>query len=283
MNMKVGDIDVRQIGAEDLPAAHGLSVQLNWPHRLEDWRFFDSLGTGFGAYTQAGELAGTAYCWPHSDMLATLGMVIVSSSLQGKGVGAALTRAAIDAAGARSIQLNATEAGFPLYEKLGFVPVGTIQQHQGVIAAAPEAPRENGMKTRPIEKTDEAAIGRLDAAAVGTGRSRLLASLMSFAEGRMLEEDGKPAGFALIRPFGRGRLIGPIVAPDTRGARLLVGDLLKGEVGNFVRIDTPSGEFSSWLQERGLQPAGPVTAMVKGRLPDKGGLRLFGLVSQALG
>jgi hypothetical protein len=33
----------------DLPAAHGLSAQLNWPHRLEDWSLLQRTFKGFVA------------------------------------------------------------------------------------------------------------------------------------------------------------------------------------------------------------------------------------------
>lgn len=282
MTAPVSEIEVGRLKPHDIGAAQRLSAGLNWPHRLEDWQFLEALGEGFGAY-RGEELAGTSYCWPHSDELATIGMIIVSPSLQGRGIGATLTNRAIEAAGKRAISLNATQAGLPLYAKLGFRETGEVRQHQGVIAAAPADSGAGSEKIRPLKAGDSEIVKALDFAATGFRRERLLAALLAVAEGVVLGEGGRESGYALIRTFGRGRLIGPVVARDAEGAQRLVAALLANEVGRFVRIDTPQAELSPWLDSVGMAFASPVTAMVLGDPPKGTGGRLYGLVSQALG
>ena len=37
----------RPMTAADVPAAHALSVQLKWPHRLDDWAMLQRVAEGF--------------------------------------------------------------------------------------------------------------------------------------------------------------------------------------------------------------------------------------------
>src|SRR3712207_899901 len=89
--------DLRPMQEHDLEAAHALSVEVDWPHRIEDWRFVYALGHGVVACDRAGRVRGTAMWWPFGPSFATVGMIIVSQRLQGNGVGRRMMRAIIDA------------------------------------------------------------------------------------------------------------------------------------------------------------------------------------------
>jgi predicted N-acetyltransferase YhbS len=126
------DITYRRMTEDDLPSAHGLTQALRWAHRLEDWQFMHRLGTGFVAQ-KSGAVIGTGLCWKFGNTHASLGLIIVSSEQQGKGIGRELMSLVLEELGDRCVMLNATPAGQPLYEKLGFVPTGTVDQHQGTM------------------------------------------------------------------------------------------------------------------------------------------------------
>jgi len=98
-----------------------------------------------------------------------------------------------------------------------------------------------------------------------------------------LDDAAGVRGFAVRRRFGRGTVIGPVVARSEEDAILLVGAV--AEAG-FVRLDIPhdARRLEAWLIERGLASAGTVTVMVRGNWPPPSPeARRFGLVSQALG
>ena len=280
----VDDLHYRRLDRDDLAAAHRLSQQVQWPHRLEDWALVLGVGDGVVALID-GQVVGTAMYWRYGVDFATLGMVIVTPERQGRGIGRRLMSDVIEALGTRSIQLNATQAGQPLYESMGFAAVGGVRQHQGVALNVPIGPLAPGERIRPVGPGDEATVAALDGKATGLSRLRVLSALGEAAQGVLLERDGETVGFALCRRFGRGYSIGPVVAPDEAGAKALIGHWVGSHAGMFMRIDVPDGGgLSNWLEEFGLARASGVVTMVRGRPPRPGvGTKLFALVNQALG
>jgi len=125
------NIRLRRLAAADLEAAHGLSTEAGWPHRLEDWRLFHEFGSGIAACDETGAIIGTAMGWRYGARAGTLGMILVSPPLQGQGLGRRLMQNLLDDAGGRGLMLNATAAGLHLYTACGFGIVGAIRQFQG--------------------------------------------------------------------------------------------------------------------------------------------------------
>jgi predicted N-acetyltransferase YhbS len=278
------DVAIRAMTAADVPHAQALTASFGWPHRLEDWALMQALGDGIVAERQ-GKLVGTALCWRYGADWATLGLIGVYADMQGQGTGRRLLRALMQALEGRNLALHATRAGMSLYAAEGFAPTGTIVQHQGVVARPEPAPLPQGTRLRPVAPADLPAIAALDRVACGMDRTRLLAELLDHPGGVALEDGGVLAGFALLRRFGRGRVIGPVVAPDVERAKAMIAPLLGREAGQFLRIDIPrESGLCAWLAAVGLTEAGMVIRMVRGTdaSADRA-VRTFGLASQAFG
>ncbi|MDR6959561.1 GNAT superfamily N-acetyltransferase [Pseudomonas brassicacearum] len=274
----------RSMTAADVPAAHALSVQLKWPHRLEDWAMLQRVAQGFVVEDQ-GRLIGTAFTCPQGSH-ATIGLVIVDDEYQGQGIGRRLMEQAIEACGSRTAILNATLAGAPLYASQGFVDFGHVQQHQGqALAPAPQALAAEE-RCRSLIAADHAELIQLANAGTGLDRTAVLNDLFNVVEHSIgLERDGHLCAFALLRPFGRGRCIGPVVAETPEQARHLIAVLLAKVPDAFVRIDIPSNSgLASWLEEAGLKHVDTVAQMARGTPPEAtGAVRQFALVTQAIG
>ena len=264
-----------------LPQALRLSQALGWPYRLEDWQDALRLGQGFGVEL-AGELRATALWWPWGERFATCGMIIVDGALQGRGIGRALMEALLGAAGARTMLLRSTVAGRRLYEQLGFVEVGRVHQHQAQLAAPPNGATD---VTRALQAGEAAALVELDRAASGMDRTRLLDALFAAGEVLVCGPQDRPAGYACIRRWGRGRVIGPVVAPHEAAARELIAAALRRHPGEFLRIDvTADSGLSPWLEGRGLPCVDRVTSMARGAPPARAvHAKAFALASQSLG
>lgn len=271
--------------AAHLPGALALSQEMSWPYRLEDWDFALRVGEGF-ALERDGAVIGTAAVFPDEGACATVGMIIVSGANQGRGYGKLLLEALLAAAGPRSILLNSTEAGRGLYERYGFTPVGTLSQHQGPFrrahAAGSDADILADVDIRMMAPADLAAVARLDREATGFARRPMLERLVAAGAGLVLLRDGAPAGYAVSRPFGRGHVIGPVVAGSPDEARRLIEAALAPLDGRFVRIDAPDAtQLSPWFAGIGLPKVGSALTMVRGALPPTGPARLFALANQS--
>jgi len=265
-----------------LEGALKLSQEMSWPYRLEDWDIALQLGKGF-VLERAGTVIGTAAWWPYGETHASAGMIIVAKAAQGRGYGAQLMDALLTSARPRTIALNSTAEGITLYRRRGFVQTGIIHQHQGIPRQSHETPRSGLL--RPMAASEFEAIARLDRTATGLERRQLLNGLFDSGDGYVLLRDDILCGYAISRLFGRGYVIGPVVAESPADARALIEFAIARLGPVFVRIDTPaSSQLGEWLESIGLQQVSDATTMVLGTpAPWTGPARMFGLANQSFG
>jgi ribosomal protein S18 acetylase RimI-like enzyme len=276
---ETGDAVPTAFTSEHLEGALKLSQEMSWPYRLEDWAFAMMVGQGF-VITRSGEVIGTAAWFPNGDAFATIGMIIVSRKAQGHGFGARLVDALLSAVGTRTVLLNSTAEGRPLYERRSFQPLGIIHQHQGIPKGRHQAPPSD--LVRPMQSSDFDIVARLDRQATGSERRTLLRLLVEAGEAQVLLRDGAVVGYVISRLFGRGHVVGPVVAETTTEARLLIEAALARLEGRLVRIDTAAtSEVSPWLDEIGLSQVSDALTMVRGALPPTGPTRVFALSNQS--
>lgn len=268
--------------ADHVPQARSLSAALKWPYREDDWRFALELGHGL-AVEADGRLIATALWWPYDVAFASCGMIMVSPEHQGRGIGRRLMDELLRQASGRTIFLNSTRAGHALYQRLGFVDCAEVSQHQAVLVQPPVAPRVEGI--RPLRPGDLAAIRDLDRRASGMGRVALLDALLALGDFTVIERAGCITGYGCVRRWGRGVVIGPVVARDAADAKALIAGLAANHAGSFVRIDvTGAHDLSPWLEEIGLPCVDRVASMIRGTPPvHAADAALVALSSQSLG
>jgi hypothetical protein len=156
-----------------------------------------------------------------------------------------------------------------------------VAQHQG-LAGDIAAPAE----TQAATDADLPAIAALDRRAFGADREGLLSYFDRIGEFAVIRRDGRVSGFACLRPFGRGEVIGPVVAADLGEARKLIEHFIARRPGRFLRVDTTAETgLSPWLAERGLAHVGGGITMKKPLANDAADptATTFALASQALG
>lgn len=265
-----------------LEGAHGLSQEMSWMHRREDWELALDVGQGF-VLEEAGKVIGTAMWWPYGETHASMGMIIVAKAAQGRRYGARLMDALLAAAQSRTITLNATAEGLELYKRRGFSPVGVIHQHQGIPVRKFDAPRSGLVRSMADTDAEAEAVAQLDQEATGWTRPQLLRRLAKLGDGFVLVRDGMPAGYAFCRQFGRGNVIGPVVAHDLKDAKALIEAALANLGGTFVRVDTSTAtQLGPWLEEVGLTYVGDNTTMVLGPQTSRSGqAQVFALAAQS--
>jgi len=278
-------VALRPMTAADLGAAHALTDEMRWPHRPADWKQVFRFGEGVVA-ERDGHVVGVGMRWRWGQRHAAIGHVVVTEACRGRRIGHRLMSALLEGLEGCSVLLNATTDGRGLYERLGFTRVGEVRQHQGSARASPPIALDPGQRLRPATKADVAALRALDAAARGMQRDALIDELFRDAQATvMLDHDGTAQGFAMLRRFGRGHAIGPVVAANAEGAKALIAHLAGLNAGRFTRIDIDfDSGLAEWVESLGLLRVDAVTTMLRGApLSAHPQTRLYAVVTQALG
>ncbi|WP_192247172.1 GNAT family N-acetyltransferase [Mesorhizobium silamurunense] len=286
-SMRIGDVqDV------DLDRLHVLSLSVGWPHRAEDWQFLRESGQGFVALDEIGRVLGSAMWFPHGAGFATVGMVITSPRLQTLGAAQWLMKRALEKVAGRDLRLNATRAARRLYLSLDFQPEKTVYHCQGVVHPIGSASMEKAdSEVRRLRAEHVPAIIALDTAGFGVRREALVQKLFDQSVGYGLFDDGALKAFALCRPFGRGHVVGPVVAVQDADAIAVVRPHVAEHSGGFLRVDThmESGEFAAFLSHSGMPVFDTVLTMSSGKrladfaVGDGVGPITYALASQTLG
>jgi len=276
-------LKMRSMTIDDVPALHVMSQAEQWPHRKQDLTAMLDLGNGMVA-EMGGEVMASVMWWTCGESIATLGMLLVAKRFRGAGIGRLVAEAALDQIGQRSILLLATESGLPLARKLGFRGVSEVRQHQGTSFTAPLIPLPAGERIRPMGRSDIEPISALAQNATGLDRPTLMSTLFEKGHGIVLDRQGEVEGFAFFRRFGRGYVIGPVVAEDIPRAKALVAQWLGTRSGEFMRIDVMGDcALHEWLEELGLVGVDRFVTMVRGDEPEATLCgRSFAIASQAL-
>lgn len=245
--------EIRAMTAADLDAAVALGRAQGWRDRLRFYEFvlrtstcLPLVGLVEGRVVATG--LGTV-----SMPVGWIGAIVVEEGLRRRGLGRAMTETiceALRAAGCVVLSLEATDAGRPLYEQMGFRVVTSYHQLQA--DHLPEPPvTPPGARVRTVEPADLQGILELDRLATGEDRSEPLNKLAE-AGGWVLERGDVVRGYLLPAE----RAYGVIVAPDFEdGLHLL--DLHRHVVpeGAHVRAGIPHEHERAWteLQARGWQ------------------------------
>jgi GNAT superfamily N-acetyltransferase len=281
---------IRRLGPEDLEDCAALSVDRGWPPEKSKWSLLLEQAEAFGVDAPDGGLAGSVVLARYGKDLASVGMMLVAARYGRRGLGRALMEHLLDAAAGATVTLFATDAGKPLYEKLGFRTIRRSAAFVGRFRAArapasppapppppppapppppPPAPppHDNSkMRSRPALAADMAAILDIDMAAFGADRGPILTRLPAFAEQlRVLEMEAGTAGYAAAWRNTTSTVIGPVVAANAAGAERLIADLA-AQVRGPIRLDLdPDGpELPRWALAHGLEPVSLNAVMAYG-------------------
>ncbi|MET8866106.1 GNAT family N-acetyltransferase [Nonomuraea sp. NPDC004580] len=250
--------DIRLLGPEDLPLCQRLERDRGWSTDEAKWRLMFEVGEVHAVDAADGDgLAGCVVVTCYGDRLAGVGMMLVAGRYGRQGLGTRLMGHALQVAGGRVVELTATRFGRPVYERLGFRPVGSLTITMGPMQGTACSPR-----VRVASPEDHAALLKLDAEVTGADRSKALTGLLARAE-RTVVTDG---GFAVAWNAGPHRVIGPVVSPSEEAARELILAAAHG-ADRDVRIDLLDAYpgLRSWLAKLGpVQGPAVLPTMVHG-------------------
>jgi GNAT superfamily N-acetyltransferase len=280
-------VEIELLSEVHLPEALRLTEQSQWNQTEHDWRrLLQSQTKGcFGAFLD-GRLIGTITTVAYGTELAWIGMMLVDPDYRRRGLGTRLMRSDLEhlqRIGVAAIKLDATPAGRPLYESLGFRPEGLIERWEGM--------GHPGVKKKWSAWNERLrpAVYTFDRLAFGADRSPILASLIEdspVAPLIAITPKGQLEGFALARPGRRAFHIGPVVARGQGTALALLDGMLGQLAGEKVYLDfnTGFGFGSEVLVDRGLVKQRDLTQMAFGPESPAGiSNRIFGLAGPEMG
>ncbi|MBG9944472.1 GNAT family N-acetyltransferase [Brevibacillus formosus] len=269
--IKVNSIDscLHSLTISDIPGLIALSDSVGWDYDETEIHTILSIGTAFGHKDASGTLLSSAAIIPYDDNLASIGMVIVHPSSQGKGYGRQLMKACMASVSTdTTIMLIATPEGEPLYKTLGFQTMDRIRKF---IAERyePEAPPQHeandGLKIAPMEWDDFSSVVELDKAALGSSRSHFLKTRMRQANTCLVAKNrsGKIIGYGFAVQGPVNLIAGPIVAENAVMAEHLLYKLTQHHTGR-VRIDVPDEQaaFHAYLEQNGFTQVSHPPVMV---------------------
>jgi GNAT superfamily N-acetyltransferase len=197
---------------------------LEYPRRSPNGAVLVAEGAG-------GAVVGVACCaaFATSGWIGALG---VAPEARRSGLGTALTEAAVRwlrGRGAATVLLYATEAGRPVYERLGFVAEERAVAWRGVAGAAPP------LDLRRLADADRSRLRDLDRAVTGERRDAVLDAIHPLAG---VAAPGGPhgiAGSAIASPWGAGTAIAAL-APEV-GVALMAAATSGPAAGTLIVPD----------------------------------------------
>ncbi|MFE2940617.1 GNAT family N-acetyltransferase [Streptomyces sp. NPDC059255] len=266
-------LPIRRLTMRDLTACADLAEDRDWAREEHRWGLLLSAGTGHGIDDPDGKgLAAVCVVTSYGRELAAVGMLLVAGRYARQGLGQRLMTHVLREAGSTPLVLYATPHGRPLYERLGFTGISTVETVLGRFR--PSGPGTPLPATRPATAADLPAVVRLDNEVFGADRTHLLARLPAFADRfAVAEEASAITGYAAAWPTPAADVIGPLVARDTDTAKALISALAPGPDRPLrTSVDVRDEGLLNWLKEHGLEPANRTTLMTYG-LPDLPGDR----------
>ena len=265
-----------------------LSASVGWDYDEHEIRTVMSSGNIFGHRNTEGKIVSSAAIIPYDTNLASIGMVIVNEEYRGLGLGKIVTQKCIDSVSQNtSIMLISTEDGKPLYENLGFTTVDYLHKYLSDNYIPTKLINNREITLEKYCENDINEIIELDSAAFGDKRSKLLLNRINQSKQCLVVKslDGKIIGFGLSIVGTINLLIGPIVAPDSQTAAILIDRLILNHQGK-LRIDVPSSndELMLFLEKSGFVKVSNPPIMIKNSndMPDRN-KELFAITAQIFG
>jgi GNAT superfamily N-acetyltransferase len=252
--------------AADVEDAMRLKAAVGWNQIEADWRRFLALG-GDGCFVAVwqGQVVGSVTTCQFGS-IGWVTTLLVEEAHRGAGIGRGLLNRALeslDASGARSVRLDATPLGRPLYESVGFRVDFRLGRYGGIVSRT-----EIEGEARPGRSADLTRIAALDRVVTGTDRRALLDRfLYDYPLGYLVVGPvvGPIHGFILWRPGSSADQIGPCIAEPDAGLALLdnVGWRLAGRPV-IVDVPTDHEEAIAWAEGIGLRQNREFWRMTRG-------------------
>lgn len=286
---KKSELLLENLTEKDIPALIRLTKSAGWDYNLEELSTIFSTGKVYGHRSQLGEvISAAAIILYDNDSLASIGMVLVNQEYRGLGLGKEVTKICMDSVSPNTtIMLVASNAGEPVYKKLGFETISYVYK----VSCDCYIPSNNihgiQVEITPYSETEFSEVVKLDEKAYGVNRRELLFHRINQAKKSLVVKDkhGGIIGFGLSIQGTKSLVLGPLVTPNDEIAALLIDDLVNNYTGK-LRIDLASGHenFMRFLEKQGFDNVTkrPMMVINPDKFPQRNGT-LYGMAGQTYG
>lgn len=256
---------IRSMTKDNIAFGMRLTGHAGWNQTDADWRRALELSEGGSFIAELDGVAVGTVATCCFGPVAWIAMMLVDATVRRRGVGKALMSHALEHledARVRTVRLDATSLGRPLYESLGFNAEYGLARYHGVPVTQSVSP---GLDFLTPERLDE--LIALDMAATGTDRKKLLRRLFADQPNdmRVVERNGRLVGYLMTRAGANAVQVGPCVALDDAGQWLL-GDAWRRHAGSRVYVDVPDDNSAAIaaVTGAGLMMQRPFLRMCRG-------------------
>ena len=282
--MSRGGFHIRTMRREDVAFAIDLAAHEGWnPGRHDAECFFAADPNGFLIAELDGQPIACISVVSYGTGYGFLGLYIVRPEFRGHGYGIQVWRAGMERLRGRNVGLDGVVAQQANYAKSGF----RLAYRNIRYRASSQSPSLHPTIARATDVPFE-RIAALDRTTFPEARDAFLRCWISqpTAASFVARDEGRLAGFVVIRPCREGWKIGPLVADDTVVAQRLF-DAAAAQVRpeDTIYIDVPEANphAVSFLADLEAEPVFECARMYTGPNPDIDLAKLFGVTTLELG
>ena len=281
----MSDFIIRPMTRAELDLGIDWAAGEGWNPGLHDGdSFFAADPGGFLVGRLDDEPIGMISAVKYGNGFGFIGFYIVRPAWRGRGHGLALWHAAVQVLRGRLVGLDGVVAQQDNYRRSGFVLAYNNVRYEGVPGRAGAA----DPAIMPLAQVPMHQLLRYDAAFFPDERASFLrcwiAQRGSTALGAM--QEGRLAGYGVIRPCRTGFKLGPLFADEPQLAdRLLRALVAQTPPGSSVQLDIPSPNAAALelVAAHGMAPVFETARMYTGAAPRLALDRLYGVTSFELG
>ena len=279
---KVENIAIRSMTLNDVKGGMRLSKAEGWNQTENDWRLFIADPNNFCLLAESeNKIVGTTTAINYGEE-AWIGMVLVDKEYRGLGISKALlSQIFANLSSSRSLKLDATAAGQPVYQKFGFKNEYLISRMVNVsVKEVPVQVSDSNVEAMSPDNIEEIIV--LDETVFGVKRKQLIKFLFTEypAAATVLKREGKIVGFALGREGSRYFQVGPVVASSIADAKDLISTSLMRLANRPVVVDVlcDKKELMDWLNEIGFATQRDFIRMYKDENHFPGNIHMLHLI-----
>jgi ribosomal protein S18 acetylase RimI-like enzyme len=282
------DCSIRTMRRDEIEFAIGLAAREGWNPGLHDARcFFEADPDGFLVAEVDGDLAGCVSAVSYDGRFGFIGLYIVVPRWRGQGIGWRLWSRGMERLAGHLVGLDGVPAQQDNYRKSGFTLAWRNVRYAGVAREAATS-RSDVAAFVPLADVDFATLFADDRRVFPAPRERFLRAWIAMPDaiGLASLQDGRLAGWGVIRRCRDGHKIGPLVADNPIVASSLYGALCsRVDERDTVYLDVPlpNADAVALAERHRMRSVFETARMYTGAAPACALERVFGVTSFELG